>query len=66
MKVTKVSVKTPSRLSEAMLETAEDMHRLGIMDEATYEKIRLRHLGENSARTAGPAAVGRLPRSVGK
>ena len=41
--------KALSRLAEAMLETAEGMHRVGIMDATTYGKITLRHLGENSA-----------------
>ena len=35
----------PSRLTEALLETADDMRRSGIMDEATHHKITLRHLG---------------------
>jgi putative transcriptional regulator len=33
------------RLTKEMLETANDMHRIGVMDDATYEKITLRHLG---------------------
>lgn len=35
----------PSRLALELVETAEDMHRLGILDRATYEKITMRHLG---------------------
>ena len=35
----------PSRLAKAMLETAKDMKQAGIMDEATYAKITMRHLG---------------------
>ncbi len=46
--------KALSPLSEAMLETAQDMHRIGIMDDATYEKITLRHLGEKPVVTAQP------------
>ena len=38
--------KAAGRLDEAILETADDMHRLGIMDGATHEKITLRHLGD--------------------
>ena len=45
---------TPSRLNEAILEMATDQHDLGIMDDATYEKITLRHLGERVAHTADP------------
>jgi putative transcriptional regulator len=35
----------PSRLAKAMLETAKDMKQAGIMDEAAYAKITMRHLG---------------------
>ena len=35
----------PSRLTKALLETADDMRRVGVMDAATHEKITLRHLG---------------------
>lgn len=43
-----------SKFAEAMLETAEDMHRLGIMDTPAYEKITLRHLGPEALRVAKP------------
>ncbi len=46
--------KTPSRLTEALLETADDLHRIGIMDDATYRKITIRHLGAQALRTAEP------------
>jgi putative transcriptional regulator len=46
--------KALSPLAAAMLETAEGMHRLGIMNDATYEKITLRHLGEKPVATAQP------------
>ena len=42
--MTKVN-KKPSRLAQAMLEMAEDMRSAGILDEAAYEKITIRHLG---------------------
>jgi putative transcriptional regulator len=45
---------TRSRLNDAILETAQDMRRLGILDEESYEKITLRHLGEKPALTADP------------
>ena len=35
----------PSRLTQALLETAEDMRDVGILDNVAYEKITLRHLG---------------------
>ena len=37
-----------SRLSEALLEMAGDLHRVGIMDDAAYRKITIRHLGPSS------------------
>ena len=35
----------PSRLTRAILETADDMYSAGIMDGAAHRKITLRHLG---------------------
>ena len=46
--------KKPSRLREALLETAEDMHQAGIMSEPTFRKITLRHLGPEAPPTAEP------------
>lgn len=43
-----------SNLAEAMLETAAGMNRIGIMDDATYRKITLRHLGSDALPTAAP------------
>ena len=37
--------KKPSRLGQAMLETAKDMRQLGLLDETIYTKITMRHLG---------------------
>jgi len=37
--------KKPDRLAQALLETAKDMRSAGILDEAVYEKITMRHLG---------------------
>jgi putative transcriptional regulator len=42
----------PSRLADAMLETARDMKDIGILDGAAYTKITMRHLG-----VAGKAEV---------
>jgi putative transcriptional regulator len=36
--------KSPSRLTQALLETADGMRRIGIIDEAAHEKITVRHL----------------------
>lgn len=38
----------PSRLTKALLETADDMRRVNVMDAATHEKITLRHLGSKA------------------
>ena len=37
--------KQPGRLAQALLETARDMQSVGLLDEAAYEKIIMRHLG---------------------
>jgi len=34
-----------SPLTQALLETAKDMNNIGLLDNATYEKITMRHLG---------------------
>lgn len=46
--------KAPSRLREAINDTAEDMCEAGVMDRATFEKITLRHLGLKAPATAEP------------
>jgi putative transcriptional regulator len=43
-----------SPLTEALLETASDMHELGIMDDADYGKITMRHLGKAPSVQAKP------------
>jgi putative transcriptional regulator len=49
--------KSQSRLTEALLETAEGMHRIGIMNDEDYRKITLRHLGEKPLPTAQPISA---------
>lgn len=44
----------PSRVREAILDTAKDLHRLGIIDDVTHEKITLRHLGDKGLAGAAP------------
>ena len=44
----------PSRLAKALLETADDMRRVGLMDAATHEKITLRHLGDTAGMDLEP------------
>jgi putative transcriptional regulator len=46
--------KKNSRLVEAILETTGDLHRLGIMDDAEYRKITVRHLGAKAPDTSKP------------
>jgi len=36
--------KKSSRLARELVETAEGMHRVGLLDRATYDKITMRHL----------------------
>ena len=43
-----------SKFGEALLETAEGMHRIGVMDDATYERITVRHLGVKPLPAAAP------------
>jgi putative transcriptional regulator len=43
-----------SRLTEALLETADDMRRVGVMNAATHEKITLRHLGDKAGGVTEP------------
>jgi putative transcriptional regulator len=46
--------KKPSRLTRALLETADDMREGGLLDKAAYEKITLRHLGAKETPQADP------------
>ena len=43
-----------SPLAEAMLETADGLHRIGLMDDADYRKITVRHLGEKAHLMSAP------------
>jgi putative transcriptional regulator len=46
-----------SNLTEAILETAEGMHRIGILDDEEYHKITVRHLGAQPIPTARPISA---------
>jgi putative transcriptional regulator len=46
--------KKPSRLAQELIETAEGMHRVGLLDQATYEKITIRHLGPQGVPKVSP------------
>jgi putative transcriptional regulator len=43
-----------SRLTKALLETAEDLHTGGLLRENTYKKITKRHLGEKKKPDLAP------------
>ena len=43
-----------SPLAKALLETAGDMRKAGLIDRATHEKITMRHLGVTGASKARP------------
>jgi putative transcriptional regulator len=47
--------KTNARLTRELLETARDMNASGIMDDAAYEKITMRHLGRGATMPAATA-----------
>ncbi len=44
----------PGRLTKALLETAHDMRRAGVMSAAAHEKITLRHLGDTAVASPDP------------
>jgi putative transcriptional regulator len=46
--------KKTSRLTGALLETAEGMRQSGLLDQPTYDKITLRHLGPGSTPRTAP------------
>jgi putative transcriptional regulator len=50
--------KTNVRLTKELLETARDMHASGIMDDAAYEKIIMRHLGRAAKAPAAAPMTG--------
>lgn len=43
-----------SRMDQELVEMAEAQRRLGMMDEPTFRKITLRHLGPDAPPTAAP------------
>jgi putative transcriptional regulator len=43
-----------SALPKALLETAGDMRKAGLLDKATHDKITMRHLGAAGAPTVAP------------
>jgi len=57
-----MATKKLSRMAEALLETAEGMHRIGVMDDATYERITVRHLGAKPLPAAKPIKAKEIQR----
>jgi putative transcriptional regulator len=49
-----------SRLAKALLKTAEDMRKAGLLDRAAHEEITLRHLGPRD----GPRVVPITPQQI--
>ena len=49
-----------SRLAKALLETADDMRKVGILDPAAHAKITLRHLAGDAIPTARPITGGQI------
>lgn len=49
-----MATKKPSRLATALLETADDMRRAGVLDADMHKKITLRHLGDRADSTPNP------------
>ena len=43
-----MTTKEPSRLTKALLETADVMRRTGVIDALTHAKLTLRHLGNKA------------------
>jgi putative transcriptional regulator len=56
--------KTNRRLTEELLETAQDMRASGLMSKLAHEKITMRHLGERPAATASAALSGKEIRAL--
>jgi putative transcriptional regulator len=46
--------KKPNRLDDAIIEMADDMHRLGVMNQEAHQKITLRHIGKHPVPAAEP------------
>jgi len=50
----KTKKRKPSRLTEALLETAKDMHSVGLLDDSAYNKITMRHIAKERTTTSEP------------
>jgi putative transcriptional regulator len=54
--------KKPNRIVEAILETAGDLHRLGMMGDEEYREITVRHLGVKPLPSAKPITATEIRR----
>lgn len=54
--------KRSSRLARELVETAEDMHKAGLLDRTTYDKITMRHLGAAGLPKAAPVTAEQIRR----
>jgi len=52
-----MSRRAPSRVTAEILEMADDMHRIGVMDAETHYQITVRHLGRDPLPTALPISA---------
>jgi putative transcriptional regulator len=52
--------KKPSRLAEALVETARGMHKAGLLDRATYDKITMRHFAGKSLPKVAPITANQI------
>lgn len=49
-----------TRLTKALLETAKDMRRVGVLTKPAYAKITKRHLGQGESVTACPLSANEI------
>lgn len=54
--------KRPSRLATELMETARGMHKAGLLDWSTYDKITMRHLGAAGSPKAAPVTAEQIRR----
>jgi putative transcriptional regulator len=52
--------KEASRLTKSLLETAADMRKAGVLDQAAYEKITMRHLDTRDMPKVAPISAGQI------
>jgi putative transcriptional regulator len=52
--------KKASRLAKELVETAEGMHKVGLLDRAAYQKITMRHLGQKGLPEIPPLTAAQI------